>query len=520
MANPAVTYTFSNSTTADATQVNQNFTDIIDALTDYTKSLSIDALTCAGAVNFQDAVTLGNGTPDDISFLGSLATSIPIKTTYSYDFGSSTIGLRSIYLGSADSAARTVRLIGSTMGSSYTMTLPPSSGGAGTRVRNNAGTLHMLPGNPSDATNYALSCSLSSNALTIALKGADGNDASASNPIDITFRNSTAGTGTSNIRQVTGALSLTISSGSTLGHSSGTDSYIYVYALDNSGTVELAASTRWFDEGELRSTTAEGGAGAADSATTIYSTTARTSVPIRLLGRLKSNQATAGTWVTAMSEISLPPFEKLPRVPKITTYTSGSGTFSTTGSPLYLRVRMAGGGGGGSGSSTAAVNNGTNGTAGGDTTFGNLTASGGGGGVYGFGSAAAGGTASIGSGFTGMALSGGSGTLGTQTDGSANRQGFVSVGGVNPFGGAGSTGNNSAANTGAGGGGGYANNWNEVVYTGGSGGAGGFIDAWTTGAPSSSYSYSVGSGGSGGTGNCTSGSNGGSGVIIIEEHYQ
>lgn len=34
-------------------------------------------------------------------------------------------------------------------------------------------------------------------------------------------------------------------------------------------------------------------------------------------------------------------------VPKVTTYTSGSGTFTKTGSPLYIRVRMVGGGGGG-----------------------------------------------------------------------------------------------------------------------------------------------------------------------------
>lgn len=124
MANPAVTYTFANSTTADASQVNTNFQDIIDSLTDGTKSLTIDALTCAGSATFNGAVTLGNGTPDDITWTGSLASTIPIKTTYSYDFGSSTIGLRSVYLGSSDSAARTTRIIGATVASSWTFTLP------------------------------------------------------------------------------------------------------------------------------------------------------------------------------------------------------------------------------------------------------------------------------------------------------------------------------------------------------------------------------------------------------------
>lgn len=58
MASPAVTYSFSNSTVADATQVNQNFTDIINGITDGTKDLSISALTCAGNVSITGSSTL------------------------------------------------------------------------------------------------------------------------------------------------------------------------------------------------------------------------------------------------------------------------------------------------------------------------------------------------------------------------------------------------------------------------------------------------------------------------------
>ena len=57
------------------------------------------------------------------------------------------------------------------------------------------------------------------------------------------------------------------------------------------------------DETNLISTTAEGGAGAADSANVIYSTTARTSVAYRVIGFIDSTQATAGTWATAPSTI-------------------------------------------------------------------------------------------------------------------------------------------------------------------------------------------------------------------------
>lgn len=156
-----------------------------------------------------------------------------------------------------------------------------------------------------DLINFSLAASVASNALTISLKDASGSDASATSPVKIKFRSSTAGTGSSVVRSVTGALSTVISSGSTAGHSSAVNGWLYVYAIDNAGTVELAwAGQPIFDEGSLVTTTAEGGAGAADSNTTLYSTTARSNVACRLLGRMKSNQTTAGIWAAVPTEIS------------------------------------------------------------------------------------------------------------------------------------------------------------------------------------------------------------------------
>jgi len=79
MANPSVTYTFSNGTAADASEVNTNFSDIINSLTDGTKSLSIDALTAAGAATFNGNVTLGNASGDAITVTGtpSFGTAVP-----------------------------------------------------------------------------------------------------------------------------------------------------------------------------------------------------------------------------------------------------------------------------------------------------------------------------------------------------------------------------------------------------------------------------------------------------------
>lgn len=124
MPSPSVTNTFANSTTADASQVNTNFTDIISGMSDGTKDLSISALTCAGALTANGNVNLGNASGDDLTITASLASTIAIKTTFSYDIGSATIGLRSLYLGASDSSARSARILAGAVSASYSITLP------------------------------------------------------------------------------------------------------------------------------------------------------------------------------------------------------------------------------------------------------------------------------------------------------------------------------------------------------------------------------------------------------------
>jgi hypothetical protein len=55
------------------------------------------------------------------------------------------------------------------------------------------------------------------------------------------------------------------------------------------------------DESKLITTVAEGGAGAADSISTVYSTSALTSRPFQIIGYFKSTQTTAGTWASALT---------------------------------------------------------------------------------------------------------------------------------------------------------------------------------------------------------------------------
>ena len=161
-----------------------------------------------------------------------------------------------------------------------------------------------------EVLNLGIAATVGASALTIAIKDATGADATGGTPVKIGFRNLTITNGTFNERSITAALSLVISSGSTLGHLDATTAPIYVYLIDNAGTLELAASATLFKEGGLISTTTEGGAGGADIYTVVYSTTGRTDVPFRVVGKLVSTQTTAGTWAAIPDSIELLHFAK------------------------------------------------------------------------------------------------------------------------------------------------------------------------------------------------------------------
>ncbi len=310
MAFPSISYVFTNGTTADATQVNQDYTDLINGFSDGTKSLNMAAGTFSGTVSISGAVTLGLSSSNLITFNGSLNTSIPLSTTNSFDIGSDPFGLRSIYFGSGSSAHST-RLIGGAVTSAYTLTLPVTAPSNGQIIQSDgSGNLSFInnPTSSISVNNAGLASSVGSSALTVALKGQNGSDPSSTNIVTVNFRNTTATTGTPSAVSVTAALSLTVASGATLGHTSAAADYIYVYLINNAGTAELAvsSSSQW-DEGTLQNTTAL--SSGSTSAGVLYSTVSRTGVGVRLIGRMISTQATAGTWATGVSEITLFPFK-------------------------------------------------------------------------------------------------------------------------------------------------------------------------------------------------------------------
>ena len=181
----------------------------------------------------------------------------------------------------------------------------------------------FAPGIP---RNLSLSVSVGSNALTIALKGKDGNDPSATNKVIIPFRNVTATTGDYAFLTVSAATSLVISSGSTMGTRDGIPSRVWIVAFNDGGTLRLgaincvttadAAGTGTgsnvtmiypLNAWGIASSTAEGGAGAADAAQAFYTGTAVASKAYITLGyaTFEAGQATAGTWATSPSRVQL-----------------------------------------------------------------------------------------------------------------------------------------------------------------------------------------------------------------------
>lgn len=176
----------------------------------------------------------------------------------------------------------------------------------------NSLTMPTIPfGGYGVAYNISLAVSAAAGALTIAIKGADGNDCSATNPAFIPFRSATATTGSLTWRTLSAASSLVISSGSTLGVTSSTAFRLWVVMFDDAGTLRpgvILASSYASSQATIAplsprgiaSSTAEGGAGGADSAQVFYTGTAVTSKAFSILGFIEwgASGVTAGTWTT------------------------------------------------------------------------------------------------------------------------------------------------------------------------------------------------------------------------------
>ena len=154
--------------------------------------------------------------------------------------------------------------------------------------------------------NLSIAATVGSKALTVAVKGEDGNNCSASNVHTIGFRSATLTDGKPVPRTLQAASSIVLPSGATLGFTANEAGRIYVWEIDNAGTVEpaLSRTADIFPESNLVSTTAIGAD--SDSASVMYSTTARTNVACRCIGYIEiTTGATPGEWDNAPTKIQV-----------------------------------------------------------------------------------------------------------------------------------------------------------------------------------------------------------------------
>ncbi|SEG64814.1 hypothetical protein [Bosea lathyri] len=153
-----------------------------------------------------------------------------------------------------------------------------------------------------------LTVSAAAGALTIALVTLAGNTPTATDVVTLMFRSATANVGALTTRVVSAASSLVLSSGSTLGVPAiNTPFALWVVAFDDAGTVRLGvvnclSGKNIYPLGKgqkIASSTAEGGAGGADSNSIFYTGTAVAAKAYTILGRLswEVGLTALGTWV-------------------------------------------------------------------------------------------------------------------------------------------------------------------------------------------------------------------------------
>lgn len=186
-----------------------------------------------------------------------------------------------------------------------------------------------------------ISASVAANALTLTL-----------NPTTLDFRYPALNNGSVTTRSIAAAISLVVPSGATLGTVNGQAARLAVLAIDaqaiTSAGQELAvvnlSGGANLDETTLISTTAI--SGTSNSASTVYSSTARTNVPFRVVGFIDITEATAGTWATAPSTIQGAGGQALAAMASLgfgqtwqsVTRVAGTTYYNTTGKPLQVYI--------------------------------------------------------------------------------------------------------------------------------------------------------------------------------------
>jgi hypothetical protein len=180
--------------------------------------------------------------------------------------------------------------------------------------------------------------SVAANALTLTITDSGGSTPSATSPVRIPYRNSTAGVGQPTVVTTTGTLAITVAQLSTLGCPSGVSTYIYLYTINNAGANEAAVSHALYDDGTIV-TTVNQIAGADTSPYLMYSAVGRTNVACKLIARIKVTQ-TGGNWAVP-TEVALITPNTRPGPVLATYYGAAMATSSASPAILNFATKVA-----------------------------------------------------------------------------------------------------------------------------------------------------------------------------------
>lgn len=183
----------------------------------------------------------------------------------------------------------------------------------------------------------SVSAAVAANALTLGLQ-----------PTSLTFRSATLTNGAPSAVIIGSALSLVVPSGATLGTVNTVAARLVLLALNNGGTVQLGVVNLSggvnLDETTLVSSTAI--SASATAAGVIYSTSAVTNVPFRVVGFVDISETTAGTWATGPTTVQGAGGEGLTALSstgygqswQTAAIVGGTTYYNTNGKPITVRI--------------------------------------------------------------------------------------------------------------------------------------------------------------------------------------